>query len=253
MGTGRRAPRPFHFRWLIPYLCKDSAFRWVWCSRTATIATAFGVYALAHQYGADWRPCLAAGLLWAGLPSVRFAFVYPVLVDMPTVAVAVWSAVAFNYNPAVGLVAAILAGCVNERAPVFAALFAWSPLPLIGLAAPALRLLYKPGPDPLPDHKPILEHPFRSSLKYHAGQWRDPLVMVAPWGGALAALGALDVQVSLALAVGYLQLLCATDSVRLYQQVAPIVCVAAALVVPTAWLPVLIVVTWFNPLAGNGV
>jgi hypothetical protein len=45
------------------------------------------------------------------------------------------------------------------------------------------------------------------------------------------------------LALAYAQLLIATDSVRLYQHAAgPVLAVAAAQVVPVAWLPLAVVV-----------
>ena len=67
--------------------------------------------------------------------------------------------------------------------------------------------------------------------------------MVAPWGVCLAGLVGSDWRLWLVLAVAYAQLLIATDSVRLYQHAAgPVLAVAAAQVVPVAWLPLAVVV-----------
>jgi hypothetical protein len=54
-------------------------------------------------------------------------------------------------------------------------------------------------------------------------------------------------------AVGYAQLLVATDSTRLYQASAPVVCIAAALVIPPEWAVAVLVAHWLNPWAGSGV
>lgn len=255
MGSRRRVAMPFHLRWLVPFLCRDEPVRWIVSTVASTLLAAAGVFLLACQHGLTASQSAAAATLWAGLPSVRFAWRFPILVDMPTIATAVWAAVLFDVHPAAGIAASVVAGAVNERGPLFAALFAWHPLLLAGFAAPSVRFLQAKGEDPGDElNRWIVTHPVQSSRMFHANKWRDPKVMVLPWGGALAALAALDPQVVAALAVSYAQLVVATDTLRLYQQAAPIVCIAAMAVVPVWVLPALVVVTWFNPvLAGDGV
>lgn len=256
MAQGQAVALPFHLRWAVPALCRTSIQAWTAVTWSCAVLAAAGTAVLGWQHGLDPAQAVAAGLLWAGLPSVRFATRRPVLVDTPTVAAAVVAAVAAGIHPALGIATAVVAGCVNERAPVWAALFAWSAWPLLGLLAPLWRLiLTTPGPDPLKNTEAgwAAANPLQAGLRFHAGQWRNPLVMVAPWGGCLVALVGADWHVAACVALGYLQLVVATDTVRLYQQAAPIVCVAAVAVCPPALLPLLVVAHWCNPWAGNGV
>jgi hypothetical protein len=138
-----------------------------------------------------------------------------------------------------------VAACIRETAPVWSALWLWSPLPLIALCVVACRaLIAKPGLDPLgPKFQAIADHPVQAALAAHRDQWRDAWLMVAPWGVCLAGLVSSDWRLWLVLALAYAQLLIATDSVRLYQHAAgPVLAVAAAQVVPVAWLPLAVVV-----------
>lgn len=198
---------------------------------------------------------VAAGLMMVALPSSRFNLRNPVLVDAPAMALAALAAVLAPVNLPAAVAVALVAGACKETAPGFAALYAWNPWLLLGLVAPAIRAVTaKTGPDVLDDENAwILEHPVKAGWKYHRAQYLDGLVMVTPWGGALVALAVMDLRLGVLLAVAYAQLLVATDSVRLYQWSAPLVCVAAATAVPPAWLPILVVLTVWNPCAGNGV
>jgi hypothetical protein len=138
----------------------------------------------------------------------------------------------------------LVAACIKESAPVWCALWAWNPLLLVGLVAPAVRALTsKPRVDEVtakPNLKKIHDHPVRTALT--SRQWRDAWVMVAPWGLCLAALYRPSWWVAVALAAAYAQLLVATDTVRLVHTAAgPTLAIAAALVIPTAWLPLALV------------
>jgi hypothetical protein len=123
---------------------------------------------------------------------------------------------------------------------------------LVGLIVPlVVRVILKPAEPDAGDSELI--HPLRAGLDWHENRWRDPLAMVTPWGVCLAALVAPSLLLVAALAVGYAQLLIATDTVRLYQQAAPVVCVAAAMVIPMEFAPLALVAHWFNPLRGKGI
>lgn len=247
LGRGERVPRPFNLRWLIPWVCKDNPRRWLICSWLFALVACGGVGLLAHQHHAAVPQSLAAGLLVAGLPSVKYATVHrPVLVDMPSLAVSVWCAVLVPVFWPAAVVLALVSGCVRETGPVWAAVYAWNPLPLSGLVAVILRSAAATGPDVLgPKDAWILQHPFRASLEFHTGAWRDAKQMVLPWGGLLAALWFPSAWLFVALLLAYSQLIVATDTVRLYQQAAPVLAVVAVIHVP--WLLPLLVVTWFNP------
>ena len=115
----------------------------------------------------------------------------------------------------------------------------------------ARHLTTASGPDPLgAKFDDIAAHPLRAGLAAHRGRWRDGRLMVAPWGVCLLALHAPTWPIVAVIAVAYLQLLIATDTVRLLHHAAgPPLAAAAATVIPVAWLPLACVVHaawWFN-------
>jgi len=247
-----RPPAPFHLRVLIPWLCQDIAARWLAAAWCGLAAMALGIMLLAPT----WQAGVAAALLAAALPMVRFNIEHPVLVDLPALGLATLAAGLWHVGwwPA-ALLVVLLAGAAKETAPVFAALFAWTPVLLLGLVVPLIvRWRREPGDDVLDEHNAwVLAHPIQAAREYHDGWLRnlDPR-LVAPWGAAVVALAAPTWQLAAVLAVAYAQLLIATDTVRLYQWAAPVVALAAVAAVPWQWWPVLIVATAFNPLRGDG-
>jgi hypothetical protein len=200
------------------------------------------------------------GLLVCGLPGVwRIHLRWPVLVDATAMTWAVGSAIALQHHCYVlGVALALVAGCIKESGPIFAACYAWHPLALVGLAAPILRKLVAPvGPDIFDEQEAsILAHPLRAGLAAHAGRWLDPGMMLTPWGVAL--LGALITPRStfpmliITLMLAYGQLLVATDSVRLYQWAAPPLILATISVVPPEFAVVALLVHLLNPWSGDG-
>lgn len=256
-SDGVRVNRPFHLRWLLPTVCKRHLRRWwvVWGCSWPLMAAGFIGWRLAA--GDDWRRAVAGALLLAALPGILGPIVViPVGVDLPATALSLISVMLLQvggvYGTAGGIGLIVVAASVRETAPVWAALWLWSPLPLIGLIAPAVRhLTSRPGPDPLVQFREILEHPIRTALAAHRTQWRDGWIMVAPWGACLAALIAPDWRLGVVVALAYAQLLIATDTVRLYQNAAgPLVAAAAVANIPVAWLPLLVavhVVWWWKP------
>lgn len=75
--------------------------------------------------------------------------------------------------------------------------------------------------------------------------------MLLPWGACLLAILNPSWQLLAVLAFGYAQLLVATDTVRLYQQAAPVVCIAAATALPISvgFAAVSVAAIW-NPWGG---
>lgn len=246
-------PAPFHLRPLLPALCGATAWRWKAATYLGIAATIVGTWALVG----GWQG-VAAALLLAALPSVRFNATHPVLVDAAALGLATTSAALWTHGYTIpALLVAAIAAAAKETSPIFAALFAWTPWLLAALIVPAvLASLRTPGPDPLNDqhHAWILAHPIQASKKYHHRYLLDANPnLLTPWGGAVAALAAPSLQLAATLAAGYAQLGAATDTVRLYQWAAPVVCIAATSAVPAVWWPLLIVATLFNPLRGDGV
>lgn len=255
MAKGERQPMPFHLRWLLPKLLRESGRAWIVVTLSSIVLCSALVSVLALQRGASVEQSIFAGLLWILLPSTLFLMKAPVLVDAAGMACALGGAALFQAHPILAAVAVGIGACAWERTPIFAALFAWCPWLLAWLAIPVLRgILVKPGDvdrkDKLAD---TMNHPFRTGLSWHQGKWRDPFVMVLPWGVCLASLASFDLRWMVPVAVAYTQLLFATDSVRLYQQAAPAVCIAAAFVIPEHWMLAAIVAHAMNPWKTNGI
>ena len=245
----QRVARPFHYRWLLPRLLGQDVRKWKWTTHAALWACLPLMFVYA---GLGWRG-VAAGAMVTGLAGVwSFNRRLPVLVDGTAMAFALASAVAVQHGLwPLGLVLALVGGCVRETSPVFAALYAWNPLALIGLLAPALRHLQREGPDVLDDkNRWILDHPMKASREYHAGLQRAHYIL--PWGAAIVALSNFSPQLALTLAVAYGQLFVVTDTVRLYMWAFPVVLAAAVHAVPLVWLPVLVALQIANPFASEG-
>jgi hypothetical protein len=243
--------RPFHYRWLLPALCGTNVRTWTYVTRGALAASLPLIYV---YVGGGWRGVAAASMV-IGLSGVwKFNWAHPVLVDAAGMACALAAAILTQHGAGwwpIAIWVAAVGGCVRETTPVFAALYAWNPILLIGLAAPAVRHFQKAGEDCLDeDNLWILKHPMAASRKFHRNIPLQTYIM--PWGGALAALANLDPQLAATTIVAYAQCAVATDTVRLYMWAWPVVLLAAVNAVPLAWLPVLVAVTVGNPFSGQG-
>jgi hypothetical protein len=257
-GQGHRVAKPFHLRFVLPWLCRDVERRWWTVWGLSWPVAAAGLAWWGHAAGFDpWRVaalvvfCLSLPGVWG--PHV----VRPVGVDLPGLAVAVVAVAALEqgwWPLAVALI--FVAAGVKESMPVWAALWAWHPLLLVGLVVPLIRgLIVRPELDAV-TRQPVLQrvhdHPVRSAFEHHAGQWRNAWWMVAPWGACLAALYAPTLRVGAAIAAAYAQLLVATDTVRLLHTAAgPAVAFAAVQVFPVEWLTLVCavhVVWWRKPV-----
>ena len=245
-------PSPFHLRPLLPLLCRRDPCRWKIATYLGIALTALGTWALVG----GWQG-IAAALILASLPSTRYNATHPVLIDAMALGLATCAAAATVHGqPMLAAILVLLAAATKESAPIFAALFAWNPLLLAGLIVPAIiASLRTPGQDVLNDeHAAILAHPIQAGREYHRRFLIDGSpALFTPWGGAIVALGAPSLQLFATLAAGYGQLLIATDTTRLYQWAAPVVCIAATTALGPQWWPLLIIATWFNPLRGDGV
>lgn len=258
LAAGGQVPRPFHLRRSLPFFLGADVARWWWVWLASWPVLAAGMVAWRLVEGDRWPVAVAAAVLLVGLPGVLGpGAVIPVGVDLPASALSVWAVVAASTGRphliAVGVIVVAWAASVKESAPVWAALWAWCPWLLLGLAVPAvIGLMVKPGVDPLgPRFQQIADHPIRAALAAHAGRWRDAWLMVAPWGVCLAALAAPSWQLAAVLLAAYLQLLVATDTVRLVHHAAgPVMAATAATVLPVQFLVlacVMHVVWWRKP------
>lgn len=251
-GGGGSVPRPFHVRWLLPSICGQDERRWWIVCAGGWLLTAVGMFAWVAQV-ADWRVAVAASVLLLGLPGILGPnAVTPVGVDIVATGLVVCGVAAVHAD--VWWVAAALFGVaasVKESSPVWASLWLWSWVPLLALAVPmVVASIVSAGPDPTgPKGQWIADHPIKSALMFHRGRWRDGWLLVAPWGATLAALVAPSWPLVVALAVAHLQLLVATDTVRIVAHAAgPVMALTAAQTIPAEWLLLACVlhVWWFR-------
>lgn len=254
-GRGVRVAKPFHLRILLPWLCEDVERRWrfVWLVSWPLLIglTAWFGWLRGLELGA----ALAAGVLVAGLPGVWGPVVVrPVGVDLPGMVIALGSLVAFESGwwP-LGVVLVVFAALTKESMPVWAALWSWSIWPLVGLVAPlVVHLVRGPMLDEVTAHpnlREVHDHPVRTALAAHRGQWRDAWIMVAPWGVTLVGLVDPSWPLIVCLVVVYLQLLVATDTVRLLHTAGGVpLALAAVAVIPAGWLVLAVVahVVWWR-------
>lgn len=242
-GQGQPVARPFNLRWLLPAVCGDDPRMWwaVWFT-SWPVAAAGMVWWLIEADATVWQGLAAAALVVA-LAGVWAPHVCrPVSVDLPAMALSIVAVAALEagwWPLAVALV--IAAGATKETAPVFAAVWAWNPVMLIGLAAPAVIAVFnRPELDQFTSQgvlRHVHDHPVKSAWEHHRGKWRDPR-MVTQWGACLAALYAPNIRVAVVLAVAYLQLVVATDVYRLVHTAAgPLLAFYAVQTIPDAWLP----------------
>lgn len=246
-AASRRVPRPFHLRWLIPKLCGESERRW----RLQSQLTTWGLFPLVWWYVGGWRG-IAAAVMVTGLAGVwKFNRRFPILVDAAGMFCALLTADLFTHGLwPLALLVVLIGACVRETVPVFAALFAWNPLALIGLLPVAVRALQHDGPDPEGNEPWQLTRQLRTCIQIHRAQ---PVgLFVLPWGAALVCLANGSPQLALTLSIAYAQMAVATDTVRLYQWAFPVVLASAVHAVPLRWLPLLVVVQLANPYASEG-
>jgi hypothetical protein len=258
MAAGRRAPLPFALRWLLPAVCGTSLTRWRWSTAIHLVLLPPLLVVWLSRWLDHPGLLVTGGLLVCGLPGIfRIHLRLPVLVDAPAMAWALSAAIAAQHGRWPLVVAlALLAGSVKEPAPIFAACYAWSVLPLVGLAAPLARRLVARLGDDVEGEDDRLAHPVRTGRLDHIGMWFDATAMATPWGACLLAILTTDratipmLVVTVLLAYG--QLFIAGDTVRLYQWAAPPVILATITVIPPRWAVVALLAHLLNPWAGNG-
>jgi hypothetical protein len=197
------------------------------------------------------RPLVAAALM-AFLPIQRVNVRLPVLVDAPAMALALGAAVALQRGHwALAVALATIGGGCKETAPIFAALYAWSWLPLMGLVALlGIRTAGKPDGDPFSGRGTLNAAKVILAQRRHDFlSWTQTLL---PWGAVLPmyVLAGPAWKSLVTVAVGYGQLLIATDKARLFQWAAPPVIAVAAHGASGPWLAVALIAHAFNPYRG---
>lgn len=261
MMNGATPPLPYAYRWLLPWLLPKlwgmQAMRWQLFSWACMIGLGPAVYWMADGLPVEQR--LFAVALAVGLPGAfRLNVIRPVLVD-PCVQllVVVGAAASMHGRLWLALVLALVAGACRETAPVFMALSAWSPWPLVGVVPVGIRhLQVRRRPTKLVDRgnftdegKDALGSP-KKLIDTRIGKWLDGRTMLLPWGMALLALLNPSWPAAASVLVAYAQLPLAADTIRLYQAGYPRVVLAACQApVPARWLPALVLAHLLHPWA----
>lgn len=116
--SGKSQPKPFHRRF-----CG-------WHKRTLQITTLLSLLALGTLMGSWSRALILITLPGAWLLATR-----PTTVDAPAMLIAWLSAMLYPSQPYAALALSCVSGFIHERGPVYAALYAWHPMLLVGLIA----------------------------------------------------------------------------------------------------------------------
>lgn len=224
-----RVARPYHLRWLMPWLCRTSTRRWRLTAQGSVLALA----PLAWWYtGSPW---MMACILLSG---VLFNWANPVLVDAQGMALALLAACLWPVCWPAALVVALVAGMTRETAPMWAAVWAWHPALLIGMIPVAVRWLQPAGIEHDLGIREWLDHPFTLSRQAHQGIWQNWRIILAPWAGLVFGVMVLapwtpdSARLLVALVFAYSQLLMAHDIVRLYTWAWPSLALACTQALP---------------------
>lgn len=224
MAEGKSQAIPYHFRWLLPRLLGSEVTRWAWLTEISVLATTLLLAVYCILQGVEPVRAVLIALMFLHLPQVQgFWRQYPVLTDMPGMALSLLTAII----PGPWCIPiALLSGCVREASPVFAAMYAWSPWPLVGLAAPALRLLWKPGTETDPRVAALLAHPWKTSWERNKAFYLNWRTMLIPWGGFLGALANPSWKLAVAYAICLIPTLRQHAILRMVFQALPVFAVA---------------------------
>jgi hypothetical protein len=258
MAEGNRLSRPFYLRWLWPYICKSSTFRWRMFADICTTLMIPAAMFMLWCSGASIQASILGGLSVFGLSGVyAFNRRLPVLVDAPAMLV---STLAISFGLLGGnftilaVILSLLAGCIKETSPIFSAIASFNPFLLVGLLSPILaKILLKEGKDPSPEYQSTaIERPFNFARQFHDGRWDNFRLMVAPWGGLILAILNPSIPLLLSLICSYSLLLVASDRVRIYQWAWHSVLISCFSGTPEwIWGPAALL-TIFNPYKSGG-
>lgn len=202
--SGLPQPTPFHRRW-----CG-------WPKKLLTASSVAGLVFVAATLGSWWQ-----SLLFVTLPGVWFVATRPTTVDGVAMGLAWGAALLFPINPYAAVGLSCLSGFVHERGPVFAALYAWHPLLLVGLVC--IGWWRKPWPK---DTDPFVGlSSLRETILVHKKMqdwlsWKGYVIStraVIP----IAALVGVPLSAWVALAVAHASRIVATDNSRIVLWGAP--------------------------------
>lgn len=258
MGSGEPTCSPFYFRWLLPFFCKNSNFRWNLVSEVSTFLLIPLTFILLKLLNCSDISSLCGALSVFGLSGVFWLNrALPVLVDSTAMVFCLLSLITFYYDEsllALSIVFSVLAGSVRESSPLFLFFATFNPYFLLGLTSPILiKLLRKEGKDQcsgLPMQ--AASKPFETCIPLRHNSWNNFKLMVLPWGGLLAALFFPSLELLITLSFSYGVLWMVTDTVRIYQWAWMIMVITCFTNIPEYLCIPVCALTIFNPYKTNG-
>jgi hypothetical protein len=196
---------------------------WTWEILSGVSMVAIGAlsYLWFHSFLTDVQSVYAVALFASMSGVSRISGRFPILVDAASLAVLfgvvvlmmngrVWEAVALSF----------LAGMMNEKIGIFAALIAWNPIPLVSLFSTAI--LYALGKD-VKTGIEWIDSPFKAASAAHKVRLFSYRYSLATWGVLPLCVGFMSMQTIATLFVAYAQLLRSQDYARLIMWAAPVV------------------------------
>jgi len=228
---GLAVPSPYSRRRLLPYVLGPNPLAWAMCTYTSLALMPFAAWIYFGTMGLTASQRIFSAALLSVLPGVwRCSVRFPVLTDAPSFALALACAyLARSGHVAASVVLSCVLGGMRESGPVFAALWAWNPWPLVGLLAARWF-----GPTAPPD-APWLARPVHEAMKLRRAIGLDSDLYARPFGAAIVGLTAPSWQLAATVIVAHAQLMMAQDTIRLAVWCAPVLVAAAAQAIPPAW------------------
>lgn len=218
MGRGELAPRPYAYR-LLPHLVKG-IMAWRVIHAVSWFTLAIVTHVLAERMEVNGTLVTAALLC---LPTIRQSINWPVLLDIPILAVATSVALLSTEYQFAAVLLLPFTIVVHERAPFLAALYCLPFVPFWWLVIAVIAVvvfiaqLHESHPGH-PDEQRVewLRNPLKAAITKHAGTFNDWSVWVKPLGLSFAGIVTGGWWQLIALAFGYAGCLVAQDRVRIY-------------------------------------
>lgn len=241
LGRGEAVPVPYCLRPVMPMICRDNMTAWEWTSKSAFAMSGGALFMLCEQYCLTLTESFAVCTAFMvtrgfGLYSSRL----PVLTDAHGMALALISAVLImTGNTSAGLCIAFAGALVNEKVPIYAALYSWSLWPLVGLFVVVLTLLVIEQ-DENDQGIDWLDRPFETSMTYLKYKWASDQqwsYFIAPFGIGLLALFTKSWQVWACFIASLLPLVRSMDYARVTMWALPVLLIYTVAFTPSVLLP----------------
>jgi len=241
LGRGEAVPVPYSLRPIVPMICRENMAMWEWSSRLCLAMSGWALFMLCEQYCLTITQSFA---VWTAFMVTRGFGLYssrlPVLTDAHGMSLALITALLImTGHTAAGISIAFIGALVNEKVPIYAALYSWSLWPLMGLLLVAMALLIFEQDE---DDQGIdwLDRPFETSVNFLKWKWasKEQLAyFVAPFGIGLLALFTKSWQVWACFIASLLPLMRSMDYARVTMWALPVLLIYTVAFTPSVLLP----------------